>query len=132
MRKKQVVAGVALTLVLTTAHAGIVVVGHPLAPALSKEQAAAIFLGRNTSLTPLDQPDSSPIRAAFYRKVAGRDLAQVKAIWSRLLFSGKGQAPRELANAAEVKKTVAANPKAVGYIDKAAVDDSIKVLLDLD
>jgi hypothetical protein len=31
-----------------------------------------------------------------------------------------------------VKKAVAANPKAVGYIEKSAVDSSVKVALPLD
>jgi hypothetical protein len=45
-----------------------------------------------------------------------------------LVFSGKGQAPKELADNAAVKKAVATDPKAVGYIDKSAVDGSVKVV----
>jgi hypothetical protein len=30
-----------------------------------------------------------------------------------------------------VKKAVAADPKAIGYIDKSAVDDTVKVILTL-
>ncbi|HET6787710.1 MAG TPA: hypothetical protein VFH49_07100, partial [Aquabacterium sp.] len=61
-----------------------------------------------------------------------RDLNQIKATWSRIVFSGKGQAPKELPDAAAVKKAVAADPKAIGYIDKAAVDGSVKAVLTLD
>ena len=50
-------------------------------------------------------------------------------MWSRLAFTGQGQPPKELADAEAVKKAVAADPKAVGYIDKADVDASVKVVL---
>ena len=57
--------------------------------------------------------------------------AQVKAVWSRLVFSGKAQPPKEHADAAAVKKAVAADPKAIGYIDKAALDGTVKAALTL-
>ncbi|QJW84878.1 hypothetical protein HK414_18640 [Ramlibacter terrae] len=56
----------------------------------------------------------------------------MKATRARLVFSGKAQAPRQLPDAAAVRKAVAADPKAVGYIEKTAVDSSVKVLLSLD
>jgi len=74
-------------------------------------------------------PESNPVREAFYKKATDRDRAQIKAVWSRLAFTGQGQPPKELADAEAVKKAVAADPKAVGYIDKADVDASVKVVL---
>ncbi len=114
------------------AQADIVVIGHPSAAPLTKEQVADVYLGKNQSVTPVDQPESAPIRAEFYKKVTGRDTAQVKAAWSRLVFSGRATAPKEFADAEAVKKAVAADPKAVGYIDESAVDGSVKVLLSVD
>ena len=111
-----------LSAVTLAARAGdLVVVGNPAAASLTKDQVSDIFLGKSQTLTPLDQVDSAPIRADFYKRATGRDLAQVKALWSRLAFSGKGTPPKELADSAAVKK-------AVGYIDKTAVDASVKVL----
>ena len=112
-------------------QAEVVVVGNPAAPAMDKSAIADVYLGKSNSATPLDQPESAPIRAEFYQKATGKDLSQVKALWSRLSFSGKGQPPKELPDAAAVKKAIAADPKAIGYIDKAAVDSSVKVLVDL-
>jgi ABC-type phosphate transport system substrate-binding protein len=114
------------------AQSGVVLVGHPSASALTKDQAADIYLGKDLSAKPVDQPESAAIRADFYKKATGRDASQVKAAWSRIAFSGKGQPPKELPDDAAVKKAVAADPKAVGYIDSAAVDASVKVLLTLD
>ena len=59
-------------------------------------------------------------------------MAQVKATWSRIVFSGKGQAPKQLDDSAAVKKAVAADPKGVGYIEKSAVDATVKAVLTLD
>lgn len=129
MMKKIAIQLALLLGVVTGAQAmDIVVVGNPAAGPLTKEQVADVFLGKNQALTPVDQVESAPIRAEFYKQATGRDLAQVKSTWSRLVFSGKGQAPKELADNAAVKKAVAADPKAVGYIDKSAVDGSVKVV----
>ncbi len=115
------------------AQAETVVIVNKANPAtrMFGEQASQFFLGKSTMFTPVDQPESSAIRADFYHKVAEKDPAQVKAIWSKLVFTGKAVQPKEYASNAEVKKAVAADPKAIGYIDKSAVDDTVKVILTL-
>jgi hypothetical protein len=136
MRKKsKVIFWVAAlaTVVSTFAVAGeTVVVMSPAAAALTKDQVANIYLGRSTDLKPLDLPEGNAAREAFYKKATDRDPAQVKAVWSRIVFTGQGQPPKEVADPAAVKKAVAADPKTVGYIDKADVDGSVKVVLTLD
>lgn len=113
--------------------AEIVVIVSKQNPAtrMFSEQASQFFLGKSNLFTPVDQADGSAIRNEFYRKVADKDAAQVKALWSKLVFTGKATPPKEYANSAEVKKAVAADPKAIGYIDKSAVDDTVKVILTL-
>lgn len=110
----------------------IVVIVNPAAKPVSKAQVADIYLGRSAELTPIDQTVGSSIYVQFYQKATGRDAAQVKAIWSRILFTGRGQPPKQLPDSAAVKKSVAANPNAVGYIEKSAVDATVKVALPLD
>jgi len=111
-------------------QADAVIVASAKSPAgnLTKEQAADIFMGRATNLTPLDQPESSPLRDEFYSKVTGKSAAQAKSYWSKLSFTGKGTPPKEGQNSADIKKLVAENPNLVGYIEKSAVDASVKVL----
>ncbi|SEO09027.1 hypothetical protein SAMN05428959_104601 [Duganella sp. CF517] len=115
------------------AAAETVVIVNPKNPAtrMFSEQASQFFLGKSDLFTPVDQADGSSIRNDFYRKVADKDASQVKAVWSKLVFTGKAAAPKEYASNAEVKKAVAADPKAIGYIDKSAVDDTVKVILTL-
>jgi ABC-type phosphate transport system substrate-binding protein len=116
-----------------SARAETVVIVSQKNPAtrMFSEQASQFFLGKSTLFTPVDQAEGSPIRSDFYHKVADKDAAQVKALWSKLVFTGKATPPKEYANNAEVKKAVAADPKAIGYIDKSAVDDTVKVILTL-
>jgi hypothetical protein len=132
MNSKQILAALAVAAFAGgAAAADIVVIGHPSAAPMTKDQVADVFLGKNQSFTPVDQVEAAAIRGDFYKQATGRDTAQVKAAWSRLVFSGKAQPPRELADAGAVKKAVAADPKAVGYIDKSAVDGTVKVVLTL-
>jgi hypothetical protein len=108
----------------------VVVMGTGAAP-ITKDQLADIYLGRSSALKPLDLPESNALRDQFYKKVTDRDAAQVKALWSRIIFTGQGQPPKELPDAAAVKKAVAADPRMVGYIDKSDADASVKVVLSL-
>lgn len=123
-----------------SAAAEVVIVVNPKNPvsALTAEQASAIFLAKASEFpagggqaVPIDQNEGVALRDEFYQKAAGRDAAQIKAYWSKIVFTGKGQPPKAVANSAEVKKLIAANPNMVGYIDKASVDGSVKAVLSL-
>ena len=126
---KITVAAAALALSLP-ALAEVVVVVNPKAAeaSMTKDQVAQFFLGKSSAMTPVDQPDSAPIRAEFYKKVTDKDASQVKSLWSKLVFTGKATMPKEVGDSAAVKKAVAADPKAIGYIEKSAVDGSVKVI----
>lgn len=115
------------------ACAEIVLIANVNNPAtrMFSEQAAQFFLGKSNQFTPIDQAKDSAIRVEFYEKVTNKSLAQVGAIWSKIAFSGKGEPPKEMRNDAEVKKAVAADPSAIGYINKSALDATVKVLLTL-
>jgi ABC-type phosphate transport system substrate-binding protein len=99
------------------------------AASMTNDQIAQFFLGKSTAMTPIDQPDGSAVRNEFYKKVADKEASQAKALWSKLVFTGKATLPKEVAGSADVKKAVAADPKAIGYIEKAAVDATVKVVL---
>lgn len=125
---------------LTAAHmasAQVAVIVNPKSPlaSMTAEQVAGIFMGKSSTLpngataAPADLPEASAARDQFYSKAAGKTGPQVKATWARLTFSGKATPPRELPSAADVKKHVASNPDAIGYIEKSAVDASVKVVL---
>jgi len=120
----------AVLLLALPAMADVVVVVNPKAAesSMTKDQVAQFFLGKSTAMSPVDQPESAPIRAEFYKKVTDKEASQVKSLWSKLVFTGKATMPKEAADSAAVKKMVASDPKAIGYIEKSAVDASVKVI----
>jgi ABC-type phosphate transport system substrate-binding protein len=126
---KASIAAATLSLVVP-AMAEVVAVVNPKAAesSMTKDQVAQFFLGKSSAFTPVDQPDSAPVRAEFYKKVTDKEASQVKALWSKLVFTGKATMPKEVGDSAAVKKAVAADPKAIGYIEKSAVDASVKVV----
>lgn len=125
-----------LGLIANMAMADVVVVvsSKSAVSTLTGAQATDIFLGKTSTFpgggqaVPIDQKEGSAIRDEFYTKVAGKSGAQVKAYWSKIIFSGKGQPPKEVADSAAVKKLIADNPNLIGYIDKSSVDGSVKTV----
>jgi ABC-type phosphate transport system substrate-binding protein len=132
-----VLLGLVLSAAATTASAELVVIVNAknTTGAMTADQVGAIFMGKVNTLPSggaaqmADQPEGSPQYEAFYSKVANKTGAQVKAAWSRLTFSGKATPPKPLGSSDDVKKFVAANPDGIGYVDKAAVDASVKSVL---
>ena len=112
------------------AWAELVIIVNPQNPAtrMFPSQAAQFFLGGSVLFTPIEQPEGSPLRAEFCKKVLEKTPAQVEAIWSKIVFTAKGKAPKEYKTSAEIKKAVSDNVNAIGYIEKSAVDDSVKVV----
>lgn len=102
--------------------------------ALNAAQVADIFLGKTnrfpdgTLAVPIDLPEESPVRERFYQEYTGKSPAQVKAQWSKIIFTGRGQPPRQVSTGAEAKKAVVDNPNAIAYIDAKLVDGSVRVL----
>lgn len=102
---------------------------------LSKEQVANIFLGKVNSvgevseIMPLDQAPDAVIRSNFYTGFLGKTPSQLKSYWAKMVFTGKGNPPVELASAADVKRVLASNPSAVSYLDRAELDGSVRVVL---
>lgn len=130
---------VALTLgfTLSAVRADVVAVVSSNSPitTLSKSQVVDIFLGKRTRFpdgslaVPIDQTEGTAARNEFYSQLAAMSAAQLKAFWSKIIFTGRGQPPIALATSLEVKKALVANPNAIGYIDQSLVDTSVRVVL---
>jgi len=128
----------ALVLACAGAHAGdlvVIVSARSSVDALRPDQVAAIFLGQSARFpggalaTALDQPIGSSERNQFYLRVAGKTPALLKAHWSKMVFTGRGQPPREVQDSAAVRRAVADDPGLIGYIDREALDPSVRQVL---
>jgi hypothetical protein len=124
---------------INDAEAELAVVVHPSNPTteLSKSRVSALFLGKYGSFpeggkaVPIDHPEGAEIRDTFYDLVANKNASQLKAYWAKLIFTGKGNPPKEYEGGdSEIKKMIAEDAEArmIGYIDSTSVDSSVKVV----
>lgn len=117
----------------------LVVIVHPDSgvDALSRGDAVNIFMGRYRRLPsgivafPIDVGDHSAVRERFYARLVGKDLAAIDAYWARLVFSGQTAPPLRVPDATTAVHLVAGNRAAIAYVDAAAVDARVKVVLEL-
>ena len=80
----------------------------------------------NIKIAPVDLPTTDPAREEFSRTILGRAPREVESHWiSQSLVGGKS-APEVVSNSALVKKHVAADSGAIGYINASDLDDSVK------
>ncbi len=116
------------------AEVAIVVNTGSSAGDLGAKMAKKIFLGKTKSIPGIDnltvvgQVDGSAIKAEFTKKITKKGVDKYKAYWSKQIFSGKAVPPTEVANDAAVLKYVAGNINAIGYVDAASLDGSVKVV----
>ena len=121
-----------------TARAEVAIVAHPsnAESQLNIEEVRDIYLGKSTTFpksggkaVTVDQKDGTTAKDEFLTKVLKRDSSQYKSHWAKLIFSGKAVPPSVMGNDNDVKSWIGRNPDGLGYIDKRAVDGSVKVLL---
>ncbi|EKE75154.1 phosphate ABC transporter substrate-binding protein [Gallaecimonas xiamenensis 3-C-1] len=119
----------ALMGVSVSAMADIAVIINPgQSQVPADDQIERLFLGKQKGLTPFNLAESQPARDEFNSKVLGKNSSQLKAYWSKLIFTGGGTPPADMADAAAMKAKVAADVNAIGYIPADAVDASVKVI----
>ena len=140
MKRINFLAAVAVTVLsLNTSiavQAALAIVAHPSnsVSGISADDAQRIFLGKNGEFAngrraaPVDQSPGTASRTKFMKSVIHKSEDELKGYWSKRMFSGKGQPPREVGDDAAVKAWVASNPDAIGYIDGKLMDGSVKVL----
>ncbi len=116
--------------------AAIVVIGNPaVGNELSKKNVKKLFMGKKTKLPNgnkakiIELIDGAPGRLAFHDIATGRSESQLQSAWARLVFTGKAEAPTQVADDAAVIDAVVNTPNAIGYVDESSVTDEVKVLL---
>lgn len=127
------------------AHAGtdeapavdtVVVVVSPESPVteIPRLHLSDLYLGRTStfpngeSAEPIDQEPGSEARREFYERFLGRSQSEIKAHWSKAVFTGRGRPPRDVADGEAMKELLSGNPRGVGYIDRSLVDESVRVV----
>lgn len=105
---------------------------------LTASDAINIFMGRYRKLTsgivafPIDVVGHSSEREQFYGDLVRKDLAEIDAYWSRLVFSGQTSPPLQVPDGRTAVQLVAGNRAAIAYVDAADADARVKVVLRLE
>jgi hypothetical protein len=86
------------------------------------------LLADGSAAVPIEQTDATPAHEEFHKSITEKSASQLKSYWSKMIFSGKGTALKEVASNAELLKLLAGNPAMIGYVDKTAADKTVKVV----
>lgn len=103
---------------------------------LTIDEVAQIYLKRRRfwddgqPIVAVNRDSRSDTRKSFVEIVFGEDMRQLAVYWNRQYFQGI-LPPATLASDEAVKRFVASERKAIGYVRASAVDDSVRVVLDL-
>ena len=101
---------------------------------LTVEQVAQIYLkGRRfwadgARIVPVNRDSGSEARRFFDRQIFGADARRLVVYWNRQYFRGV-LPPATLASDEAVKRFVADEPLAIGYVHSSVIDASVRVLL---
>lgn len=68
------------------------------------------------------------IHEVFLKELIGKSDSQFSTFWKKMVFTGKGRPPKEVANEAVVVEFVKSTPGAIGYVSASAPVEGVKVL----
>jgi len=103
----------------------------------SIEEVAQIYLRRKrfwadgSPIVPLNLPALAPLRERFSNLVLGPSAHRLADYWNRLYFRGV-MPPTTLASTESVRRYVASDRNAIGYVPESQVDVSVRVLFRLE
>lgn len=133
--KRILISLVIAILCCQSALAEVVVIVHPNNDSsFDPASISKIFLGKKksfsngTKTTLFSLPEGNAITDEFNKAALGKDTTQLKAYWSKLVFTGKGTPPKEVDTEAELIAEIAKNPSAIGFVSAGAEDSSVKVV----
>lgn len=121
------------------ASAELVVVASPKSgiERLTQQEVIYLFMGRLRQLPsgiqamPIDLGIGNPERANFYRRLVNKEPAEIKAYWSRLIFSGGSRPPVTADSRDELIRMLGNNPGAIGYLERDQVDSRVHVIFEI-
>lgn len=103
---------------------------------LTQREVVNIYLGRYRRLStgatavPVDLSENTGRKAIFYRQLVDKNLAEIDAYWSRLVFSGKTRPPQQVESVEDALEFLANNLNALAYIDRAAVNSQVTIVFE--
>ncbi len=104
------------------------------ASSLVKSEVAKMFMKQSVkwasgvTVEPVDQAPRSGVRERFSEDIHGKPVGAVQSAWQRVIFSGRGAPPPEVASDEAVLTFVAEHPGGIGYVGEGAATDRVKIV----
>ncbi len=125
-----------IVLIAGLAHADLVVVTSPKSglERISRQDLVNVYMGRlrthstGEPAVALDLAAQSAERVDFYRQLVNKESADIKAYWSRLIFSGGARPPQTVNDPETLIRLLNQMPGAVGYLDRKQVDHRVRIV----
>lgn len=122
--------------IVTPCVADIAVIVHPSNVAqIGEDDVTRLFLGKKNKYSdgskavPIYLAQGHDAREEFNQKALRKSSSQLKAYWSKLIFTGKGTPPDALGSVDDVIAKVSSDPEAIAYIEASKATDAVKVVL---
>ncbi len=114
----------------------VILVVHPAnpLPAISRQDAAMIFLGKKTGWDSggtihVVVNEESMVYDGFSREILKKTPLQYLLYRKKMLFNGSGIPPLTMADDDSVIAFIAGSPSAVGFIDRRSLDGRVRELV---
>jgi len=104
---------------------------------LEQKQVVDLFMGRVSAFPngqaakTLDLKTGTPVRAAFYKTLTGKNEAQVDAYWATLIFAGRMSPPKQMTDEQTLIAEVANNAEAIAYVTRQTLPKTVKIVMEL-
>ena len=113
----------------------VAVIVHPANTAvISRDDIKRLFLGKKSQFAdghrakPVYLAQGHQAREYFNWQVLRKSSSQIKAYWSKLIFTGKGMPPDAIGDVDDLLTLVASERSAIAYIDAAQVTEQVRVV----
>jgi hypothetical protein len=99
---------------------------------IDKTSLTDLYLGRQlTHRIRVADVVTVPFRAEFYKRLTGRDIRQVEAMWAQRLFTAEGVPPVMFRKPDAALEWLLEEPNRIMYLLSQQLDDRVKVIYEL-
>lgn len=138
MRTHRLLLLICLILLTPIASADVVLIANPNSgiEQLTQSDVINIYLGRyrrlptGSTAVPIDLADKTNVKVRFYQLLVDKNLAEINAYWSRLVFSGKTRPPMQMDNVNDALQWVTNNLNALAYMNRSDVSSDVIIVFE--
>ena len=73
-------------------------------------------------------PDKHPLHIEFSKNILGVFPYQLRNAWDRMVFSGTGEEPFQVATEQQMRDRVGSTSGAIGYLSRLMIDETVRVI----